>query len=50
METDVESEARAFMDTTRKRASDHEWNDMADALADDGRRGNSQSIAGRAVD
>ena len=30
--------------------SDHEWNDMADALADDGRRGNSQSIAERAVD
>ena len=30
--------------------SDHEWNDMADALADDGRRGKIQATAGRAVD
>ena len=30
--------------------SDHEWNDMADALADDGRRGKVQANAGRAVD
>ena len=30
--------------------SDHEWNDMADALADDGRREKIQATAGRAVD
>ena len=30
--------------------SGHEWNDMADALADEGRRGTSPSNAGRVVD